>query len=158
MRSRTLAAGIGLAVLCVAVVAFALPRSQLRGRPQIQIGQELGYFLWMDGAVLQVRWTTTNPDNHGFRGEVKLAGDSGQLTRLRRVSLEDSDRTSLESPQQLVWNAVEHRGLDGFDVTLPGPATVKLVIDGRPAEKEVIFLGGHRKNPTAAGDIEIGAR
>ncbi len=156
MKRRTLAAAIGLVVLGAALVAFAVPRSQLRGRPQIQIGGELGYFLWMDGAVLHVRWTTTNPDNHGFRGEVVAA--SGDLTGLSRVSLEDSDRTSLESPQRLVFNAVEARGLDGFDVTLPGPVTVKLTIDNRPADKTAIFLGGRRKNPTAAGDVPIAAR
>lgn len=156
MRSRTLGVLLGLAVLSVAMLAFALPRSQLRGRPQIPIGREVGYYLWMDGAVLHVRWTTTEPDNHAFRGEVTVG--QGQLTNLTRVSLEDSDRTSLETPQRLVWNAVDHRGLDGLDVTLPGPATVKLVIDGQPAAKEMIFLGGRRKNPTAAGDVEIGAR
>lgn len=156
MRSRTLGVVLGLAVLCAVMMAFALPRSQLRGRPQIQIGQELGYFLWMDGAVLHVRWTTTDPDNHAFRGEVRVA--NGELGNLTRVSLEDSDRTSLETPQRLVWNAVEHHGLDGLDITLPGPATVKLTIDGQPAGKQMIFLGGRKKNPTAAGDVEIGAR
>lgn len=156
MRSKIVAAWVGVAVLCIAFAAFAVPRSQLRGRPQIQIGTELGYFVWMDASVLHVRWTTTNPDNHAFRGEVVV--ETGELTALSRVSLEDSDRTSLESPQRLVWNAVEARGLDGFDVTLPGPATVKMTIDGRPADKTVVFLGGRRKNPTAAGDLPIAAR
>jgi hypothetical protein len=156
MKAKGIAAGFGLVVLCLAIGAFAYPRSQLRGRPQIQIGGELGYFVWMDGAVLHVRWTTTNPDNHGFRGEVVV--ESGELRSLSRVSLEDSDRTILESPQRLVFNAVEARGLDGFDITLPGAATVKLNIDGRPAEKAMIFMGGRRKNPTADGDVAIGGR
>ena len=156
MKAKTLAVAIGLAVLCTALLSFAVPRSQLRGRPQIQIGGEIGYFLWMDGSVLHVRWTTTNPDNHSYRGEVVV--ESGALSGLSRVSLEDSDRTSLESPQRLVFNAVEARGLDGFDVTLPGPATVKMTLDNRPADKAIIFLGGRRKNPTAAGDLPIGAR
>lgn len=156
MKAKTLAAAIGLLVLGTALFAYAVPRSQLRGRPEIHLGTELGYFLWMDGNVLHVRWTTTNPDNHAFRGEVVVA--SGELSALSRVSLEDSDRTTLESPQRLVFNAVEARGLDGFDITLPGAATVKMTIDGRPADKTAIFTGGRRKNPTTAGEVAIGAR
>ena len=153
---KMVAAWIGVAVLCTALAALAFPRSQLRGRPEIRLGLELGYFLWMDGNVLHVRWTTTNPENHSFRGEVVAA--SGELSGLSRVSLEDSDRTSFESPQRLVFNAVESRGLDGFDVTLPGAATVKLTIDRGPADKTAIFMGSRRKNPAANGEVAIGAR
>lgn len=147
---------VGALVLVTALVAFALPRSQLRGRPQFEIGRELGYYLWMDGAVLHIRWTTLNPENHVFRGEV--TAQQGSLTNLTRVSLEASDRTTLESPQRLEWNATEHLGLDGLDITLGGAAKVSLFIDNRPADKQAIFLGSRRKNPTAAGEIEIGAR
>ncbi|MBI2892512.1 MAG: hypothetical protein HYY06_03105 [Deltaproteobacteria bacterium] len=156
MRSRVLSMAVGALVLVSALAAFALPRSQLRGRPQIEIGRELGYFLWMDGAVLHIRWTTLNPENHVFRGEVIV--QQGDLTNLTRVSLETSDRATLESPQRLEWNATEHLGLDGLDITLPGPAKVLLFIDNRPAQKPAIFLGGRKKNPTAVGEIEIAGR
>jgi hypothetical protein len=156
MRAKFIAATMGILVLGLALAAYALPRSQLRGRPEIHIGLELGYFMWMDGNVLHIRWTTTNPENHSFRGEIVVP--SGSMTDLARVSLEDSDRTELETPRRLVFNAVESRGLDGFDITLPGAATVKLEIDQGPASKANIFLGGRRKHPTAAGEIAIGAR
>ena len=155
MRAKKLASVVAMALVLGALTAWAVPRSQLRGRPEIRIGNEVGYFLYMEGPVLKVRWTTTEPDNHVFRGEVTVA--SGELTGLRRVSLEDSDRTSLESPTRMVWNATEHRGLDGFDLQLPGPATVKLMLDGRPADPQRIFLGARRRNPSGS-EISIGGR
>jgi len=157
MRAKAIGTVTGLVILAAAAAALAIPRSQLRGRPEIRVGAELGFFVYVEGSKLHVRWTTTNPDNHNFRGELTV--ENGALTGLARVNLEDSDRTVLESPQRLVFNAVEHLGLDGFDVDLPASgATLKLMIDNQPADKTMMFLGGHRKNPPAAGEIAIGAR
>jgi hypothetical protein len=33
-----------------------------------------------------------------------------------------------------------------------------MTLDNRPADKAIVFLGGRRKNPTAAGDLPIAAR
>jgi hypothetical protein len=156
MKARIVGTTIGAVILAFALAAIAMPRSQLRGRPQVPSGHELGYYLWMDGSILHVRWTTLNPENHSFRGEVTVP--SGELTNLERVNLEDSDRTTLESPQRMEWNATEHLGLDGFDLTLPGPAHVSMTIDNHPADKTTIFLGSRRKNPPAPGDLDIAAR
>ena len=79
------------ALVClVAVGAHAEPAAQFDGAPRLTEGRATGYFVWREGLVWKVRWTTDGREHH-FSGTVAVEG--GTLTSMARVDDAEERRT-----------------------------------------------------------------
>ena len=63
--------------------------ASFEGRPAFREGRDFGYYVWRDGAVWRVRWTTRGVRRR-FSGHVVAEG--GRLDHLKRIDLDEERR------------------------------------------------------------------
>jgi hypothetical protein len=105
--------------------------------PGMKEGAQLAYWIWRDkdGATWHVRTTAGGP-SHRFSGRIWV---DGTLTDLKPMHLEISDRLKKEDEGVLVFDFTTDVSIDGFDFKVAAGrcVTFHLLIDGKPAPKEV---------------------
>ncbi len=110
-----------------------------RGAPAIDAGAVTGYIIWADAEGMHVRWTS-RLTAHRFTGDVSA---DVPITSVRRFALERGDVVR-RADYAIYWDTYVNGGIDGFDFALARSAEwvrFSLVIDGRLAAREQIFLG-----------------
>ncbi len=122
------------------------PEPDLWGAPQFQVWPT-GYFIWTDDQGFHVRWTSAQRETHRFYGEATVRG---AITYFRPAYLDRSDAARRQG-NRMYWDASNSGGGDGFDFAMnPGDvAQFSLLIDGRTATQEEIYLGARTSHPSA---------
>lgn len=87
-RSGMILSTLFLAAVPLLFPAAALDEDMFLGRPEFKEGRDLGYYVWREGNLWHVRWTTYGARRH-FTGHVLAMG--GNILDLNRVDV-DAER------------------------------------------------------------------
>lgn len=102
------------------------------------------YYIWSGADGVHVRWVARGPAR-SFSGEVASDG----AIHIRQSSL-DPNEIRRVAGNRVIWTAFSRGRPDGFDILLSESADwarFTLMIDGRLASTEQIFLGGRPIRP-----------
>jgi len=77
--------GLLLAAAPFVFQAAAMDEDMFLGRPEFKEGRDLGYYVWREGDLWHVRWTTFGARRH-FTGHVLALG--GKIFDLNRIDVE----------------------------------------------------------------------
>lgn len=127
---------VRLLLLTVVFVTVQRVRAQqvevFDGQPTFTEGMSTGYYIWREGDLWHVRWTTTGTKRH-FAGLV--LAKSGDLKSLKRIDLEsgtlvvrrgsrggrpavtrkEQDKVEKDGKQRIRFNSQNDGDIDGFD-------------------------------------------
>lgn len=122
------------------------PQFDIWGAPQFQTWAN-GYYVWMDEQGAHLRWTSAQQQTHQFRGEATV---QGQVVSFSPAYAHRANAMRQQG-NRIYWNVSNSGGGDGFDfITNPGDVVqFSLLIDGRMATQEEIFLGARAYHPSA---------
>jgi hypothetical protein len=102
------------------------------------------YYIWSSADGFHVRWIARGPARF-FTGEVASDG----AIQVRRIHLKPNEIRRI-ADNRVIWTANSRGGPEGFDILLSESADwarFTLMIDGRLASTEQIFLGGRANHP-----------
>ncbi len=123
-----------------------LPAPDLWGAPQFQVWPN-GYFVWTDDQGFHVRWTSARGETHRFYGEAAV---QGRITFFQPAYFDRSYAVRRQG-NRIFWDLPNSGGGDGFDFAVNQGDAVQfsLLIDGRTATRDEIFLGARALHPSA---------
>lgn len=111
------------------------------GKPNFAPGQDVGYFVWVNGNRVHIRVVTRG----GIRTFSGRAIGNGALLEVNRVAQEAMDITIREDINQMDFSWVTAGGPDGLDFTFTGTALrLHLRIDNNPAPA-FVFVGAAKR-------------
>lgn len=130
-------------------VRYVLPFEMLEGKPDVDPGRGLGYWIWHDDAGLHLR-TTTHGLEHDFNGVIRT-GEASKLVDVDGYRLEDkgANQDRVTQPEQNVvrFHFDTWDGVDGLDFRLDGDMfCVNLENDGREAT-DMVHIGQYELKP-----------
>ena len=127
------------------VFAPQYPGLDTWGAMQLQVWPN-GYFIWTDEQGLHVRWTAAKGQTHRFNGQATVQGRIASFARAY-----PGVSAVRQQGNRIVWNMSNSGGGDGFDFTVdPGDVVqFSLLLDGRNATRQEIYLGARGYHPAA---------
>jgi len=122
------------------------PKDPWQGKPEIEKGENRGYFIWTDGSGWHVRWMSAGK-KHTYRGTVS---SDVALSGFEAVSKDAKDFIKQDGDKVIRFDANAKEGMDGFNFR-PSPSsktiTFDLSIDGTKAKTDDVKLGKDRDHP-----------
>ena len=124
----------------------ALPWSLTLGKPDIQVGKQVGYFIWHDANFVYVATTDESDKGQIFSG--KAGVKDGTITNVSGLHDEKDDRFKQPKPNVVNFHFKTHEGLDGVKFEIGGGAKfVAFKIDLQNHPTSHVFLGKDMKEP-----------
>ncbi len=105
---------VGVVVLAAAPVGAAVGPNPF-GRPQVVVGGQPAYYIWVDGSGWHVRWSTPFP--------ITLTGTmltTGRFTTVCPTAGRLPSGLSFSTPRRAVFTIPVGRGIGGFDFQTSG--------------------------------------
>jgi hypothetical protein len=123
----------------------AYPELDIQGAPQFQVWPT-GYFIWTDSQGFHVRWNSAPGQAHQFSGDVAVQGTIAYF----QPTYPNRPDAARRQGNRLIWNAYNPGGGDGFNFAInPGDVvTFSMLIDGRMASRNEIYLGANAFHPS----------
>ena len=151
LRARSIRAV--LLTLCAALLVAAPlasakdhKKDPWEGQPDIEKGENRGYFIWTDGSGWHVRWMSRGK-KHTYSGTVTT---DGALSGFEAVSKDSKDFIKQDGDSTIRFDARAKEGMDGFNFR-PSPSSKRikfdLSIDGSRAGTDDVKLGAGRSRP-----------
>ena len=130
---------------------YVLPFAVLQGKPSMEPGDGLGYWLWHDEDGLHLR-TTTHGREHDFNGVLRT-GEQSRFVDVNGIKLDDhgpnQDRMQvIDEGEAIRFHFDTWDGTDGIDVRLDGRTfCIELEDNGRTVAGQV-HLGASQVSPS----------
>jgi hypothetical protein len=135
--------------LGLSFAAVAAPEKKIdpSGQPAFQAGKDTGFYVWVDGRTLHLRWTAKDKPTL-FTGSVVLSGGAGDIKRINALAGGWVDK---KDENNVFFSATATTGLDGADIALLGGGTALLdvYIDGTVADVNMVNIGASNAHPKA---------
>lgn len=114
--------------------------SEAAGRPDIEAGRSIGFFIWHEGNTVFLKTTNEADKVQPFAGRITV--DGGTIAHPRRLNDERDDRLRRTGPNTLDFRFETAEGVDGLKFDLRGGQRVVFHLDflGHPTQN--IFFGG----------------
>lgn len=139
-----------LVISCFSSHAHAAYALNFDERPTaFEPGKNIGYFLWQDKEGLHLR-TTSSGDTHTFSGTVRTDGKFEDVLGMSMSNNEDNFNIT-NSQNRITYHFTTAEGEPGIDFSLSYGSYVKfsLILDGRPIDAEMIFIGKNGWHPVS---------
>ena len=121
------------------------------GKPDIQVGKQVGYFIWHDASFVYVATTDESDKGQKFTGMVGVK--DGTISNVSGLKDEKDDRFQLVRPDHLRFHFKTHEGLDGvkFQISQGAKSAMfNLRLQGKATSH--IFLGKNMVEPEGPGE------
>lgn len=103
------------------------------GMPIYHAGKKLGYFLWKEGDVWKLRWSSDQTERK-FKGSLK---SDGNIEIFKKYNIEKGDRLLQKQKSRVAFSAKEKYAEDGFDFITKGSYVIfDLLIDGKKVPQQ----------------------
>jgi hypothetical protein len=119
--------------------AHALPWSKAQGRPAIEAGRSVGFFLWHDGDTVNVVTTDESDRGQNFAGKVRVT--QGRISNPRGMKLDRPDRFRQVQPNLLDFHFDTHEATDGVRFTVHGGRFIVFNLRYQGHKTEHVFYG-----------------
>ena len=149
-RSRTLvflAAALTATLLSPATALAKEKKEPWKGKPDFNVGESRGYFIWGDQEGWHVRWMSKGK-KRTFSGAVT---SDVAIKGFNPVSRDSKDFIKKEGDRAVRFDAHAKEGIDGFDFHVSPSSrsiTFELRIDGTKAPTEEVKLGRNKERAT----------
>jgi len=118
--------------------------NNIKGRPEFNSGQFLGYVFWKQLDGFHLRWTAKGKKVYSFQG--KITSDS-KLKLTKKIRTETAETINQINENSIEWNTSEQSELNGLDFLTPGNFSIELRINKKKVKTKNIFLGPQMEQP-----------
>jgi hypothetical protein len=143
-KSIILLALLALPALALAAT-YTVGAGLVRGRPAIEEGKVLGYFIWADQEGFHLRWCTDGKP-YLFTGRIDT---DKPVKEIKDVRDEPGGWARIYGGRIVMFSKTSRGQVDGLDLVIPRGRLVQIEfhIDGLEPTPEQIFLGEKGQHP-----------
>ncbi len=132
-----------------AAVGNVLPWSAAAGKPNIQPGHSVGFYIWHEGNRVIIVTTSERDKGVRFNGHVHVVG-GGTISNVTGFKGEKLDKIKQPKPNAVNFRFVTHEAIDGISFTITGgkAAVFALQMAGHPTTHK--FVGASMREAVRA--------
>jgi len=116
-----------------------IPWSLAVGKPEIERGHSVGFYVWHEGNNVFVATTSESDRGLSFSGQIRSRG--GTITNPRGIKLEGKDRFRQNAPNVLGFRFDTHEAADGIKFVLNGGTRLALALRLQGSPTQHISVG-----------------